>query len=142
MRARPAWFSPYTVAEFFSTALLLGPLFARAMGVASGPEVVWAAVAGGTAQLITQTLKFLWLSQSETFELHASAQLLSGRFRPQFLTRLAILIAGGIVLPLVAHAGIFDLLLVLSGEWLGRWLFFVTVVPKNLGAAFTGAKVA
>jgi len=27
--------------------------------------------------------------------------------------------------------------LALTGEWLGRWLFFVTVVPKNMAAAFS-----
>src|ERR1022692_4266738 len=25
----------------------------------------------------------------------------------------------------------------LAGEWLGRWLFFVSVVPKNTAAAFS-----
>jgi len=142
VRARPAWFSAYTIAEFFATALLLGPLFARAMQVANAPWVMWAAVAGGAVQLITQTVKFLWLSRSEEFELRASALLLSGRLYRPFLIRLAILIVAGIVLPLVATgaaAHIATLLLALAGEWLGRWLFFVSVVPKNLGAAFTGA---
>ena len=30
------------------------------------------------------------------------------------------------------------LTLALAGELLGRWLFFVSVVPKNIAAAFTG----
>ncbi len=140
--ARPAWFSTYTVTEFFATALLLGPLLARAMHVASAPWVMWAAVSGGAVQLITQTFKFLWLSHSEHFELRASALLLSGRLRRPFLVRLGILIVGGIVLPLVTSTGLASigtLGLALAGEWLGRWLFFVSVVPKNLGAAFTGA---
>ena len=34
------------------------------------------------------------------------------------------------------------LVLALAGEWLGRWLFFVSVVPKNVAAAFTAGKEA
>ena len=67
MRARPAWYSGYTVAEFFATALLLGPLFVRALRrLATIPGLRLAAAAGGRSQLLTQTLKFLWLSRSET----------------------------------------------------------------------------
>ena len=31
-------------------------------------------------------------------------------------------------------------LLALAGEWLGRYLFFVSVVPKNIAAAFTSGE--
>ena len=139
VRARPAWCSGYTVAEFFSTGLLLGPLFVMAMNVRA-PWLPWAAAAGGAAQLITQMLKLLWLSRSEQFELRASSLLLSGRFRRAFLSRLGLLIASGIVAPLAASgqpAAVAALVVALAGEWLGRWLFFVSVVPKNIAAAFT-----
>jgi formate dehydrogenase iron-sulfur subunit len=146
VRARPAWFSGYTVAEFFSTALLLGPLFVRAMGVSDSHWIGWAAVAGGASQLITQTLKFLWMARSDQFELRASSLLLSGLLRRWFLVRLAVLVIAGIVAPLASPAGLWaiaTLSLALAGEWLGRWLFFVSVVPKNTAAAFTnGGKVA
>ena len=106
--ARPAWCSRYTIVEFFSTAVLLGPLFVWTLEIGTLGAVgrMWlarAAVAGGAAQLLTQVLKFLWLSRSETFELRASALLLSGRLQNAFLIRLGILIAAGIVLPLTAH---------------------------------------
>jgi DMSO reductase iron-sulfur subunit len=142
VRARPAWDSGYTAAEFFSTALLLGPLFVRAMGVEGAPWITWTGIAGAGAQLLTQTLKFLWLARSETFELRGSSLLLSGRLKRAFLTRLGILILSGLVLPLAAPSGAgaaAALLLALAGEWLGRWLFFVSVVPKNIAAAFTTA---
>jgi formate dehydrogenase iron-sulfur subunit len=142
VRARPAWDSGCTLAEFFSTALLLGPLFVRAAGLPDVTWLAWAAAAGASAQLLTQTLKLLWLLRSEQFELRASALLLAGRFRRVLLLRLAILVVAGVVLPLSA-AGQFSamvaLVLALSGEWLGRWLFFVTVVPKNIAASFTTA---
>jgi formate dehydrogenase iron-sulfur subunit len=133
------------LAEFFSTTLLLGPLFVWAleMDALHAPGRVWlarVAVAGGAAQLVTQVLKFLWLSRSEQFELHGSALLLSGRLQNAFLTRLALLIVVGIAIPLNAHSGwavATTLGLAVASEWLGRWLFFVSVVPKNIAAAFT-----
>lgn len=140
VKARPAWNSAYTVAEFFSTALLLGPLFIRTFDVYDGPSLGIAAAVGGTAQLVTQTSKFLWLSRSETFELRTSSLLLAGRLRRAFLTRLGLLVGAGIVGPLVAPAGIAFvgvLIAALAGEWAGRWLFFVSVVPKNIAASFT-----
>jgi DMSO reductase anchor subunit len=143
--ARPAWNSRYTLAEFFSTGLLLGPLFVLALDHSALSEVgrIWlvrAAVVGGTAQLLTQTLKLLWMSRSEYFELQASALLLSGLLRRAFLLRLGLLIVAGIVLPLEADStpiAAAALALALGGELLGRWLFFVSVVPKNIAAAFT-----
>jgi formate dehydrogenase iron-sulfur subunit len=142
VRARPAWYSVHPTAELFSTALLLGPLFVRAMNVSREPWMMWASLAGAGAQLVTQTLKFLWLSHSGQFELRASALLLSGRLRRPFLLRMSVLIAAGIILPLASDlraATLVALVLALAGEWLGRWLFFVSVVPKNIAAAFTGA---
>jgi DMSO reductase iron-sulfur subunit len=141
VRARPAWHNGYTVAEFFATALLLGPLFVRATGVAGASWICWAAAAGGAAQLLTQALKLLWLSHSDVFELRASSRLLSGRFRNALLLRLGILIAAGIVAPIALGTSTPTMAtafaIALAGEWLGRWLFFVTVVPKNMGAAFS-----
>jgi formate dehydrogenase iron-sulfur subunit len=140
VRARPAWCAGYTVSEFFATALLLGPMFVRVVGAPDARWVAWMAAAGGATQLLTQGLKFLWLSNSETFELRASSRLLSGHFRAAFLIRLGLLVTAGIVAPLAFSsnaAAIAAFALCLAGEWLGRWLFFVTVVPKNMGAAFS-----
>jgi DMSO reductase anchor subunit/ferredoxin len=139
--ARPAWHSGYTLAEFFSTALLLGPLFIRAMDAASAIWLIRIAISGGSAQLVTQSLKFLWLARSDLFELRGSALLLSSRLRRAFLVRLALLISASIALPLLPGRApaIAALLIALVGEWLGRWLFFVSVVPKNIAATFAAA---
>jgi len=150
VRARPAWFSAYTLVEFYSTALLLGPLFVQVLlvQILGGTIPSWvglAAVAGASAQLIAQMLKFLWLSRSEAFELRASSLLLSGRLQNLFLTRLAALAVAGVLLPLVARGGwmiVVAFVLALAGEWLGRYLFFVSVVPKNIAAAFTSGERA
>ena len=145
VRARPAWRSRYTVGEFFSTALLLGPAFVYAIGPHAPRTLLIASICGAAAQLIVQTCKFLWLAQSETFELRSSSILLGGKFRGLFLARLAILVLAGIAIPIAAHSiWIFRaaFLSCLAGEFLGRYLFFVTVVPKNIAAAFTIARAA
>jgi formate dehydrogenase iron-sulfur subunit len=142
VRARPAWYSSYTIAEFFSTALLLGPSFIHALDLRVPALVVNASVLGGIAQLVIQSARFLWLACSDVFELRSSSLLLAGRLRGLLATRLALLIAAGIVVPLTAasplairsaFAG------ALAGELLGRYLFFVSVVPKNIAATFTSS---
>ncbi|MSV34364.1 MAG: 4Fe-4S ferredoxin [Bryobacterales bacterium] len=146
--ARPAWFTGYTLAEFFSTALLLGPFFVEMLLTqtpgASSPGWVRFVVAGGAAaQLIVQLLKFLWLSGSEAFELRASSLLLSVRLQALLLARFGVLVVAGILLPLMA-TGTWTItaafVAALAGEWLGRYLFFVSVVPKNIAAAFTSGE--
>src|SRR5262249_14411381 len=112
----------------------------------NGSAPTWlrlAGVAGGAGQLITQLLKFLWLSRSEVFELRASSLLLSGRLKNLFMTRLGILVAAGVLMPWVARPGwpvAMAFVAALGGEWLGRYLFFVSVVPKNIAAAFTSGE--
>jgi DMSO reductase anchor subunit len=145
VRARPAWFSGYTLAEFFSTALLLGPAFVHLMNPHAPRAVLLVSVAGAAAQLITQAGKFLWLSRSEAFELRSSSLLLAGRLRSLFLLRLAILIVAGIVAPLACSSiAALDCAFAaaLFGELLGRYLFFVSVVPKNIAAAFAAGRAA
>jgi len=142
VRARPAWFSGYTIAEFFATALLLGPAFVHALIPGVPAAVLLASVAGGAAQLIAQSGKFLWLSRSEAFELRSSSLLLSGRLRALFVMRLGSLIAFGIVIPVTtASPWLVDaaFVMALADEFLGRYLFFVSVVPKNIAAAFASS---
>ena len=62
-----------------------------------------AVAAAGAAQLLNQLLKLLALAGSDEFELRASARLLTGELRNLLLARIGLLIAGGIVLPLL-HA--------------------------------------
>jgi DMSO reductase anchor subunit len=145
VRARPAWFSGYTIAEFFSTALLLGPAFVHALIPGAPAAVMYTSVAGAAAQLLAQSGKFLWLSQSEMFELRSSSVLLAGRLRGPFVIRLLILIVAGILIPLAADATWMlnaAFAAALAGEFLGRYLFFVSVVPKNVAAAFAGVRKA
>jgi formate dehydrogenase iron-sulfur subunit len=136
--ARPAWNSARTVADFHLTGLLLGPLYLAALGI----RVPMLAIAvAGAAQLLNQLLKLAALAASDEFELRASARLLTNDLRGLFLLRAALLVVGGIVLPLVGHAAI-AFALALAGELLSRYLFFVSVVPKSVADTFIGRRAA
>ena len=140
VRARPAWFSGYTVAEFFSTGLLLGPAFVHLLNAQSPLALVWISAAGAAAQIVTQTGKFFWLARSESFELRSSSLLLSGRLQTLFGARLALLALAGILMFTTGPMFAIAFLAALGGEFLGRYLFFVSVVPKNIAAAFTSGE--
>ena len=141
--ARPAWNSKRTIADFFLTAMLLGTLLALSIGIGDRPALTLAAVAAAIASLTAQTLRYLWLKSSDVFERKASASLLSGALSSRFKARMALLAIGGIAAPLVAHgtviAGI-GLAFAFAGEILGRYLFFVSVVPKNMAASYLTPK--
>lgn len=139
--ARPSWNTKFTIADFFLTAALLGPLFAVAIGAAQGRLLTLVGVAAASAQLLNQTLRFLWLIASDAFELQASARLLSTTLAKALLLRGSLLLAGGIALPLSGLGGAYSaaLALAFAGEIVGRYLFYVSVVPKNLASPYLAA---
>ena len=139
VQARPAWDTNYTVAEFFLTSALLGSLLAASVGIGDRHGLLLVAVGAAFAQILNQAAKFFLLTSSESFELRASAQLLSTVFASRFFVRAALLLLGGIVLPLAfpnAPGACASLALAFAGEILGRYLFFVSVVPKNMAASY------
>ncbi len=136
--ARPAWDSPLTVADFHLTALVLGPLFVAALGLHVVPALIAAAAC---AQLLNHLLKLIHLTRSDVFELRASARLLVNDLSPLFLLRLALLLIGGIALPLAGYEK-FGLIPALAGELTSRYLFFVSVVPRNMAASFIAKEAA
>jgi DMSO reductase iron-sulfur subunit len=145
VRPRPAWRSKHTLGEFYLSGAILGPLLGAAIGLGARQWLLVAAVAAAGLQLLNLAIKFLWLVSSEVFELKASARLLSTQLRSLLLLRSALLMVGGMILPLESR-GIGSLTcalaLAFSGEILGRYLFFVTVVPKNMAAAYLGSHKA
>jgi len=92
------------------------------------------------------------LVQKENYELNATALLLTRRFRWHFLARLGLLLLGAVGLPLaialnfgkneiffsvgMTRLCLIAFLLVSASEFLGRYLFFVTVVPKKMAGGF------
>src|SRR5436190_9488548 len=126
--ARPAWNSRHTIADFFLTGAILGPLFAANIGAGSGRLLGLITVAAASAQLLNHALRFLRLNASDSFELQSSARLLSTVLASRFLLRGALLIAGGIAMPLLSsgHLGFTAAFMAaLAGEILGRYLFYV-----------------
>jgi formate dehydrogenase iron-sulfur subunit len=145
VRPRPAWRSKHTVAEFYLAGTLLGPLLAANMGLGAQRWLISAAVIGAGLQLLNLLVKFLWLVSSDTFELKASARLLSAQLRALLLLRCALLVVGGIVLPLQERSAVglaVALAMVFCAEILGRYLFFVSVVPKNMAASYLSSQKA
>ena len=153
--SRPAWNTPYTLLQFGLTGAVLGPLFAGAIGVGDAWWMAMAAMAMAGAALLLLAVRFLHLISADGIELRATARLLSTVLRPAFVARGALLVAGAIVLPLVASAGgdtwllgtrvafAAGLIVTLVGEIVGRYLFFVSVVPMHMAAPYVvGAREA
>ena len=137
--ARPAWNTKYTLADFFLTGAVLGPLLALCAGVGNAKWLgIVAAVATG-AQLLNLAMKFLSMTASDAFELQASARLLSTQLAYPLLGSAGLLILGGIAAPLFHASGngaLTALFVALGGEIVGRFVFFVSVVPKNMAASY------
>lgn len=138
---RPAWNSPMTLAEFGSTTLVLG--FCAADFLASSrpqPEVAWSiafalAVAG---------MKLTRLAISRVHELHGSWQLLASVFSNHLLIRVVLMLAG-IGFAALANNGWARIAvgaLIFAEEIIGRYLFFVSVVPTNIATGYLAQEAA
>ena len=131
---RPAWNSKHTIVDFFLTGATLGPLLLAAVGVQHDALLAATAIAA-VAQMLNQTWRFLRLVRSEEYEKQASARLLSGELSRLFLLRLGLLALGAITLPMMGQTAA-GFILTTAGALVGRYLFFVSVVPKNMAMTF------
>lgn len=159
--ARPSWNNIRTPIAFFSTGFLLGPLVtlllftwqsetnSRALfqvgGDVVGKSIVGIILVAGIFQLSSILVKFFYILSREEHELRGTAKLLIEWFRYPFLFRIGSLLLTLIGLPLTLVALLQPegwnqsvsfwiasfLFLALVSELLGRYLFFVSVVPKN-----------
>ena len=130
------------MAGFFLTGILLGPLLAASLGIGDRRWLSIAMVVAAAGHLLNKVGKFFWLTASDSFELQASARLLSTTLASSFLGSGALLCLGGIILPLFVPTwagACASLLTALAGEVLGRYVFFVSVVPKNMAASYVSA---
>jgi DMSO reductase anchor subunit/ferredoxin len=122
---RPAWCTPLTLARFGATALALGGLLTghRAMGVVG--------VAGGLTVAAANALR---LGRSTRIEWWGTVRLTFRRFRG--LTALGVLLStAGLVVAAFGSLAV-ALALVAGGELIGRYLFYVTVVPLDMPGSF------
>jgi Fe-S-cluster-containing dehydrogenase component/DMSO reductase anchor subunit len=137
--SRPAWNTPLTLLQFNLTAAALGPLLAAALGVGDARWLAAAAAAMAGTQLVMGALRFVRLIAAGGIELQGTARLLSTTLRPHLIARGILLAVGGVVLPLLAthpRSWWIALLVALAAEILGRYLFFVSVVPKHMATPY------
>jgi DMSO reductase anchor subunit len=90
-------------------------------------------------------LRFFRMSGSDAVELQASSRLLATTLRVPFIARGVLLALGAMALPLYSSSPLalwLAFLLALSGEIVGRYLFFVSAVPKHLSAPYIGTEAA
>ena len=123
-----------------------------------GPAIAFLQVTfiAGFLQLVVLLYRLLHLRENESYELYGATFLLIHRFKTAFWTRVGLLGVGALGIPFLLsnlfNVGqvapvAFTVLAFLSflssilGEFVGRYLFFVTVVPKNMpGSFFTSNK--
>jgi formate dehydrogenase iron-sulfur subunit len=141
--SRPAWNTRFTLAQFNLTAIALGPLLAAAIGAGDIRWLGMGAACGAGGQLLLLAVRFFRLTASDSVELRGTARLLSTVLMSRFVARGALLAAGGVVLPLMAGTRVMHpavlwaaFALALGAELIGRYLFFVSVVPKHMAAPY------
>jgi formate dehydrogenase iron-sulfur subunit len=132
---RPSWHTPLTLVRFAATALAIGPL------VTGHPAL---AVVGVGAGLGATTVNLVRLAGDRRIEGRGTVRLTLGWFRPLFvLGGLASLAGAGLAAAGPGSLGLSPgtaalaaLPLVVGGELIGRYLFYVTVVPLDMPGSF------
>ena len=140
----------YGVFIFFRIGGSLSP-------VIKAPAFAFLAVStlAGFFQMIVLLARLFSFQLNPSDEHYGSSFLLIHRFKNLFLTRLGLLVMGSFFFPFVLFAflqgsslssngflglGFSCFLFSLAGELLGRYLFFVTVVPQNIPGSFFTVK--
>ena len=138
---RPSWNSPLTIADFFLTGATLGPLLVATLGTRYDPVLLAFAAVAAVSQVLLEIWRFLGFVRTEEYEKQATARLLSGPLSRLFLLRLGLLATGAIGLPALGFGGA-GFALAAFGALIGRYLFFVSVVPKNMAMPFLERRAA
>lgn len=138
---RPSWNSPLTVADFFLAGATLGPFLVALLETGFERFLLTLAAGSALAQILLDIWRFLEFVRSEQHERQATARLLSGPLARLFLLRLFLLACGAIGLPAMGFPG-YGFALAVCGTLLGRYLFFVSVVPKNMAMPFLERRAA
>ena len=140
---RPAWNSPFTILEFYATAFLLGSAGANIL-VGSSPLTRSVTFLAGSATVLVAGLKILWLARSKVHERQGAFVLLRTVLANRLFLRFLLLGVGLLILPFARAnwATILTALVLIAGEFLGRYLFFVSVVPTNIATEYLSAEAA
>jgi formate dehydrogenase iron-sulfur subunit len=140
---RPAWNSPFTIAEFFGTTILLGACAADLLTGAAVNARYSVAIAA-VLSCVVLACKLVRLRRSHKHELHGSWQLIAGAFSNHLLARVALTCIGVALLARADEfwARIAIASVLIASEALGRYLFFVTVVPSNIASGYLAQEAA
>ena len=123
---RPAWNSPLTIVRFMATAAALGA------AVTGPPLAVVMALVVAVGATATNWAR-AWRDPEPA--LKAARQLETRHFRGYTLLRIATAILAGIAAMVGAPVAVVFGLAAVS-ELIGRWLFYVCVVPLNMPGGF------
>lgn len=143
--ARPAWNSTHTLLEFGLSGALTGTLAASLF--LPQARAVLALAAGWSAMVLAvqQLARIVHMCASPELERRISGKLLCFRLRSTVLMRHLGLWAMALAM-LTQQVKLWQLgccfVFAIGVELLGRWLFFVSVVPKNMAAPYLGERRA
>lgn len=123
---RPAWCSPLTLARFAATAMALGGLVTAHLTVG---------IAGAGGGLVVTAANLARLARGTRIEWWGTVRLALRHFRDLFVAGVVLTLVG-IAFAAVGPA-VPALAFVAAGELIGRYLFYVTVVPLDMPGSFS-----
>ena len=144
--SRPAWNTPFTLVQFILTAATLGPLFAAAVG--TGDSRWLGGRDGDHGRRRSSSFSRCDSSGSARRSRRAAGDGTAARDDARVAPRARAACcsrSGAIALPLfTSHPAALwaAFVLALGGEVLGRYLFFVSAVPKHMAAPYLGSEAA
>ena len=157
--ARPSWNMVHTPLDFLLSAALLGVVLQAAMqepglwmteimrgfGIRATYSVMhrsaWPAVFIALAWILNQAIKVFRLRGSRSFERHAAYNHLRGEAL-WWVVGLSWMACGVSSIFMAAPLPYLALAASLAAVSMGRYLFFVSVVPMSMGLTFIGGKGA
>jgi DMSO reductase anchor subunit len=140
---RPAWNSPFTILEFYLTSALLGAAGANILNHSSSLTQS-VTIYAGLATVLAGGLKIVWLARSQVHELQGAFSLLFGVLSHRVFLRFVMLSTGLLLLPFAqtSWTAVPVALALIAGEFMSRYLFFVSVVPTNIATEYLLAEAA
>ena len=123
---RPAWHTPLTVVRFTATTMALG-------ATATGQRTY--AAAGLALAVLATIANWARLFRNPSPPFRGAVRLETWWFRPWTLARFATAIVGALG-ALLGWPLAIVFVLGAASEFVGRWLFYVAVVPLNMPGAF------
>ena len=102
------------------------------------------ALIAGVTTLFVEVAKLVWLAGSKVHERRGAYVLLSTVLSNLLLTRFLLLCSGLLTLSLAESvwARVTAAIVLIAGEFVGRYLFFVSVVPTNIATEYLSAEAA